>query len=142
MSSGEPCLVASPVVGLTAGCIVQTTRGVPHLSLSQHLAKAGQQDQSVSRWLASVPKATALQGTELPLRRALAELRDVADDRTPAAQTFEADAVLSRVELCLSRFVDQFQYLHGIHADADPGPGSVDCSQRAVWTAQRAMPVS
>ena len=43
VSSGEPCLVASPVVGLAAGCAVQTTRGVPHLSLSQHLAKAGQQ---------------------------------------------------------------------------------------------------
>ena len=125
VSSGEPCLVASPVVGLTAGCIVQTTRGVPHLSLSRHLAKAAQQDENVSRWLAGVPKATALQGTELPLRRALSELRDVADDQKPTAQTFEAAAVLSRVELCLSRFVDQFQYLHGIHAEADPGPGSV-----------------
>ena len=124
MSSGEPCLVASPVVGLTAGCVVQTTRGVPHLSLSQHLARAGQQYEAVSRWLAGVPRATAPQGTELPLRRALSELRDVAADRTPGGETFEAVTILSRVELCLSRFVDQFQYLHGIHAEADPGPGS------------------
>ena len=84
VSSGEACLVASPVVGLTAGCVVQTTRGVPHLSLSQHLARAGQQYENVSRWLAGVPKATAAEGTELPLRRALSELRDVAGERTQA----------------------------------------------------------
>jgi hypothetical protein len=125
VSSGEPCLVASPVAGLAAGCVVQTSRGVPHLSLSQHLAKAAQQYESVSRWLAGVPRATALGGTELPLRRALSELHDVADNQTPTAETFEVAAVLSRVELCLSRFVDQFQYLHSIHAEADPGPGSV-----------------
>ena len=56
VSSGEECLVASPVVGLKAGCVVQTTRGVPHLSLSQHLARAGQKYENVSRWLAAVPR--------------------------------------------------------------------------------------
>ena len=124
VSSGEPCLVASPVVGLTAGCIVQTTRGVPHLSLSRHLAKTGRAVRERLTVAGRCPQATALRDTELPLRRALSELRDVADDQTSAALTFEAVAVLSRVELCLSRFVDQFQYLHGIHADAAPGPGS------------------
>ena len=124
VSSGEECLVASPVVGLNAGCVVQTTRGVPHLSLSQHLARAGQKYENVSRWLAAVPKENVPQGTELPLRRALSELRDVAGDRTQAGETFEADAILGRVELCLSRFVDQFRYLHGIDAEADPDPGS------------------
>ena len=124
VSSGEPCLVASPVVSLAAGCIVQTSRGVPHLSLSRYLAKAAEEHQNLSRWLAGVPQATAPRGTEPPLRRALSELRDVADDQTPTAPTFEAVAVLSRVEFCLSRFVDQFQYLHGIHADAALGPGS------------------
>src|ERR1039458_5150825 len=124
VSSGEPCLVASPVVSLAAGCIVQTSRGVPHLSLSRRLAKAAEEHQNLSRWLADVPQATALRGTEPPLRRALSELRDVADDQTPTAPTFDAVAVLSRVEFCLSRFVDQFQYLHGIHADAAPGPGA------------------
>ena len=117
--------MASPVVGLTARCVVQTTRGVPHLSLSQHLAKAGQQHVTVSRWLAGIPRATAPEGTELPLRRALSELRGMADHRTRAGETFEEVIVLSRVELCLSRFVDQFQYLHGIHAEVDPGPESV-----------------
>ena len=82
VSSGEPCLVASPVVGQAAGCFVETTRGVPHVSLTQQLAKAGQQYPGVSRWLASVPKAPAPKGGELPLRRALAELRDVTADRT------------------------------------------------------------
>jgi hypothetical protein len=135
VSSGELCLVASPVVGLAAGCIVQTSRGVPHLSLSRHLAKAAEQYQSVSRWLAGVPQATALRGTELPLGRALSELRDVADDQMPAAPTFEAVAVLSRVEFCLSRFVDQFEYLHGIHPDAAPGPGSA-----AVLSARFGLP--
>jgi hypothetical protein len=124
VSSGEECLVASPIVGLTAGCAVQTTRGIPHLSLSQHLARAAQQDASVSRWLAAVPRETVPHGTEVPLRRALSELRDIVGDWTKAGETFETDATLSRVDFCLSRFVDQFRYLYGIEADADPGPGS------------------
>lgn len=130
VSSGEACLVASPVVGLTAGCIVQTTRGVPHLSLTEHLAKAGRQDENVSRWMAGVPRATALRSTDLPLRRAVSELRDVVGHRA-SAETFEVVVILSRVELCLSRFVDQFQYVHRIHAEADLGPGS-----EAVLTAR------
>lgn len=124
VSSGEPCLVASPVVGLTTGCVVETTRGVPHLSLSQQLAKASQQHESVSRWLADVPKATASQSTEPPLRRALSELRDVADDRVSMRESSEPVVILSRVELCLSRFVDQFQYLHGITAEIGSGDES------------------
>ena len=124
VSSGEECLVASHVVGLTAGCVVRDHPGGPASQPEPASCQAGQQYENVSRWLAAVPKATAPQGTELPLRRALSELRDVASERTQAGKTFEADAILSRVELCLSRFVDQFQYLHGIDAEADPGPGS------------------
>ena len=125
VSSGEPCLVASPVVGLTAGYAVETTRGVPHLSLSQHLAKAGQRYEPVARWLAGVPRTAPSESTDLPLRRAISELRDVAADRTPKRETFEPVTILSRVELCLSRFVDQFQYLHGIVAEVDPGTEAI-----------------
>lgn len=124
VSSGEPCLVASPVVGQAAGCFVETTRGVPHVSLTQQLAKAGQQYPGVSRWLASVPKAPAPKGGEMPLRRAVAELRDMTADRTSSSAAADPGTILSRIDLCLSRFVDQFQYHHGVAA-GDPGAESV-----------------
>lgn len=124
VSSGEPCLVASPVVGQTAGCFVETTRGVPHVSLTQQLVKAGQQYSSVSRWLAGVPKRTAPKGGELPLRRALTDLRDVRAEQASSPSGADPEALLSRVELCLSRFVDQFQYYHGVSA-GDPAAESV-----------------
>ena len=120
VSSGEACLVASPVVGLTAGYAVETTRGVPHLSLSQQLAKASDAYETVSRWLARVPTTAAPHGTDLPLRRAISELRDVAGDHLSKREFFEPVTILSRIDLCLSRFVDQFRYLHGISAEVDP----------------------
>lgn len=124
VSSGEPCLVVSPVLGQAAGCFVETTRGVPHVSLTQQLAKAGQLYPGVSRWLASVPKAPAPKGGEMPLRRAVAELRDMTVNRVPGGAAADPDAVLSRIDLCLSRFVDQFQYHHGVTA-GDPSAQSV-----------------
>ena len=125
VSSGETCLVASRVVGLTTGCAVEATRGVPHLSLSQQLTRAGLQYEAVSRWLAGVPKAAAAAGADLPLRRAVSELRDVAAAGTPKREAFEPVTILSRVELCLGRFADQFQYLHGVPVEADLPPGAV-----------------
>ena len=125
MSSGEICLVASRVVGLTTGCAVEATRGVPHLSLSQQLSRAGRQYEAVSRWLAGVPKAAAAAGADLPLRRAVSELRDVVTAGTPKREAFEPVTILSRVELCLGRFADQFQYLHGVPVEADLPPGAV-----------------
>ena len=125
VSSGETCLVASRVVGLTTGCAVEATRGVPHLSLSQQLSRAGRQYEAVSRWLAGVPKAAAAAGADLPLRRAVSELRDVVTAGTPKREAFEPVTILSRVELCLGRFADQFQYLHGVPVEADLPPGAV-----------------
>ena len=133
VSSGETCLVASRVVGLTTGCAVETTRGVPHLSLSQQLTSAGRQYEAVSRWLAGVPKAAAAAGADLPLRRAVSELRDVAAAGTPKREAFEPVTILSRVELCLGRAlrgpvpVPARRPCRGRLA-----PGGSGCPQRAV----------
>lgn len=114
VSAGEPCMIASPVVAMTSGHAVWTTRGVPHLTLSQRLTDLGRQNESVRSWLATVPKSAAAPQTDLPLRQAMAELREVSDERKADHQTVDDLTVLSRIELCLSRFVDQMCYAAGI----------------------------
>lgn len=114
VSAGEPCMIASPVVALTSGHAVWTTRGVPHLTLSQRLTELGRQHESVRRWLATVPRSAAAPQSDLPLRQAMAELREVAAERKSSHQTVDDLTVLSRIELCLSRFVDQVRYAAGI----------------------------
>lgn len=115
VSSGEPCLVASPIVG---GAI-ETTRGAPHLTLTHMLAKLSRERGGVKRWLASVPKSEARHDAELPLRQAIAELGDVTAHGLTGVATADLDAVLARVELCLSRFVDQYQYRSGLQPDVE-----------------------
>lgn len=123
VSSGEPCLVASPVLGVTAGYAIETTRGVPHSSLTRHLVKTSHEHQAVSNWLREVPRTDAPPSTDLPLKQAIAELRDIVDVlRNPRPAADEFDSVLGRVELCLSRFVDQYRYLHDLDTSADPSP--------------------
>ncbi|MGV0741026.1 hypothetical protein [Mycolicibacterium sp. XJ870] len=119
VSSGERCLVASPVIGNAAGHAIWTTRGAPHLTLSQRLTQLGQEREAVRRWLAKVPMSVATPHDELPLRQAIAELREVTDERRSGHQTLDTVTVLSRIGLCLSRFVDQFQYSHGISGTSD-----------------------
>jgi hypothetical protein len=75
-----------------------------------------------------VPKSAATPHNDLPLRQAIVELREVTGDRRIGRQTEDTVTVLSRIELCLSRFVDQFQYLHGISA---AGAGDIDVATRA-----------
>lgn len=119
VSSGEDCMVASPVVGLTVGHAIWTTRGAPHLTLSQRLTQLGQEREAVRRWLDKVPSSAAAPHNDLPLRQAIVELREVTDDRSNRHQTPDTVTVLSRIELCLSRFVDQFHYSHGIGGASD-----------------------
>ncbi len=114
VSAGEPCLIASPVVALTSGHAVWTTRGVPHLTLSQRLADVAEHSESVRRWLATVPTSAADHQVDLPLRQATAELREVMGERKSTYEGVDDLTVLSRVELCLSRFVDQVRYTAGI----------------------------
>ena len=114
VSAGEPCMIASPVVALNSGHAVWTTRAVPHLTLSQRLMELGRQSESVGKWLATVPKSDALPESDLPLIQAMAELREISAERKSTHQTVDDLTVLSRIELCLSRFVDQVRYDVGI----------------------------
>lgn len=110
VSSGERCMVASPVLGLADGYAIATTRGVPHLSLTQLLGELMREKESARRWLANVPRSPVSPDESLPLCQAADELRDLAaGHQTPGPAIF-----LSHIELCLSRFVDQFQYLYGV----------------------------
>lgn len=115
VSSGELCLVVSPVVGSA----IETTRGVPHLTLTHLLAKLSRERGAVKRWLAHVPKSAAPQDAELPLMQATAELRDVTAEGLTGDAAPDLDAVLARVELCLSRFADQYQYRHGLQPEVE-----------------------
>jgi len=120
VSSGEPCLVASPLTATSIGVAVTTTRGTPHPSLTRYLAKTGKEHQSVARWLTSVPHSTDARGGVLPLQGAVDDLDDVLaewrDDRHPEA----APVVLSRIELALRRYCDQCWYLAGIDPAVAP----------------------
>lgn len=120
VSSSETCLVASPVMEVAGGHVIATPRGVPHLSLTQLLGRLSQEQEPVRRWLADVPKAPTHPEKNLPLHQAAAELRGF----TAEYQTFSPTTILSRIELCLSRFVDQFQYLYGIRPDATIDTGA------------------
>ena len=124
VSSGERCMVASPVVGLAAGHAGLTTRGTPHVTLSQPLAQLGQEREAVRRWLTKVPRQVATPHNDLPLRQAITELQKVTDGCGSSNQTPDTLTVLSRVELCLSRFIDQFQYIHGISGTPDMAIGA------------------
>jgi hypothetical protein len=125
VGSAELCLVASPVVGLVNGCAIEISRGIPHLSLTRYLTRVGRERPAVARWLAEVPKAVAAPTTRLPLRQAISELRYIAGQLTsPPFRPDEFDNVLSRIELCASRFVDQYRYLHRL--DAEPAHRSDD----------------
>jgi hypothetical protein len=131
VSAGEPCMIASPVVALTSGHAVWTTRGVPHLTLSQRLTELGRQRESVRRWLATVPKSAAAPQSDLPLRQAMAELREVAAERKSSHQTVDDLTVLSRIELCLSRFVDQVCYAAGISSTGVLEAAAASAGERA-----------
>ena len=122
VSSGEECLVASPVVALATGHAVETTRGFPHLSLTQLLGKTSQQYVAVSKWLEAIPTTTQSRDLEQPLRTAVAELRTAHRDRVGALNAYEKEEILSRLELSLSRFVDQYQYTYGIDTADEPSP--------------------
>lgn len=127
VSSGEPCLVASPLTATSTGVAVTTTRGTPHASLTRYLAKTAEENKFVARWLRSVPHSTDEPSSILPLQGAVDDLVDVLaewrDDRRPEA----ALVVLSRIELALRRYCDQCWYLAGIDPAAVP-----------VWSAQTA----
>lgn len=132
VSAGEPCLVASPVVALTSGHAVWTTRGVPHLTLSQRLMDVAEHSESARRWLATIPKSAAVHRTDLPLKQAMAELREVLGERKSTHEAVDDLTLLSRVELCLSRFVDQVRYTAGISATgASEAAAAASAGERA-----------
>jgi hypothetical protein len=120
VSSGEPCLVASPVTASSIGVAVTTTRGTPHPSITRYLAKAGQESSSVAHWLASLPQSTEERGGVLPLRAAVEDLDEILTEWCHDRRTETTPVVLSRIDLALRRYCDQYWYLAGIDPAAKP----------------------
>jgi hypothetical protein len=120
VSSGEPCLVASPLTATPTGVAVTTTRGTPHPSLSRYLAIKATEREQVARWLASVPRFAGESRSGLPLRGAVDDLNDVLAEWRHDQRAETALIVLSRIELALRRFCDQCWYMAGIDPAAAP----------------------
>lgn len=120
VSSGEPCLVASPLAATPTGVAVTTTRGTPHPSLSRYLAKKAAEQEWVARWLTSVPHFSGESGSGLPLRGAVDDLNDVLAEWRHDRRAETALIVLSRIELALRRYCDQCWYVAGIDPAAAP----------------------
>jgi len=120
VSSGEPCLVASPLAAIPTGVAVTTTRGTPHPSLSRYLAKKAAEQEWVARWLTSVPHFSGESGSGLPLRGAVDDLNDVLAEWRHDRRAETALIVLSRIELALRRYCDQCWYVAGIDPAAAP----------------------
>lgn len=122
VGSGEPCLVASPVSNLGAGSVIETTNGLPHLSLTQHLARMRARHTAIAEWLDRVPAAVATPTARTPLASAIDELRSALDDFTSRRSEHDTDLIVGRTVFCLSRAYDHHQYFHRHAAPVEPMP--------------------
>lgn len=114
ISSGEPCLVVSPVTKDKSGLAVLTTQDAPHLTLGRLLNTAIDRYQSVAKWANEVPLG-ATEAQKSPLALALDELADtlgllrVGEFRNVSSSHFTA-----LFDLVLGRWVDQYRYASGL----------------------------
>ncbi|WP_159599057.1 hypothetical protein [Agromyces humi] len=127
ISSGEHCLVVSPVSRDKSGLAVLTTQDAPQLSLGRLLNSAREQFESVASWANEVPFG-AEEGKKSSLEVALDELAallgrlGIGDFRTLASAH-----VVSVIELTLGRWVDDYRYRTGL--DGTAGRLSEDVAQ-------------
>lgn len=112
VGSGEECLVASTVTSAHERYSIEVMPGVPHISLSQLLNDTAGTDPAVARWLSEVPETQRAATASAPLQSALTELREEHGDRIGKLSPDEVTVLLVRIELCLSRAMDQIEYVH------------------------------
>ncbi|MGI5154391.1 hypothetical protein [Microbispora sp. CA-102843] len=116
ISSGEPCLVVSPVSRDKSGLAVVTTQDSPQLSLGRLLNTAVDQYESVVKWAKEVPLgATEAQKSSLEI--ALDELTDVLGHLCIGEfRAVFSSHLVSLIELSLGRWVDHYRYQSGLAA--------------------------
>lgn len=116
ISSGEPCLVVSPVTRDKSGLAVLTTQHSPQLSLGRLLNSAVGQYESAIKWAKGVPLRTE-EAERSPLELALTELTDTLGLlRVGEFRTLSHAHLTSLIDLNLSRWVDQYRYQTGLAA--------------------------
>lgn len=126
ISSGEPCLVVSPVTKDQSGLAVLTTQDAPHLSLGRLLNTAVDQHESVAKWAKTVPMAT-LEVRKSPLELSLDELAETLEHlRVGEFRTLATPHLTALIDLALGRWVDQYRHHAGLAA-ADALLSNDDC---------------
>lgn len=132
ISSGEHCLVASPVSRDKSGLAVLTTQGVPQLSLGRLLNSALEKYEPVAKWAKDLPLNEA-ESQKSSLELALDELVELLGHlRAERFGTVSSSHLLSHIELCLGRCADDFSYRSGLAAVG--GRPTADQTQAAEET--------
>ena len=128
ISSGEPCLVISPVAKDKSGLAVLTTQDTPHLSLGRLLNASVEQYESVANWAKGIPLSTAA-SQQSALALVIQELTDLlAHLASSATAAVSNEHFTSLLELTLSRWVDHYRFMFGL---AQPD-GQLGDESRAV----------
>lgn len=126
ISSGEPCLVVSPVTKDQSGLAVLTTQDAPHLSLGRLLNTAVEQHESVAKWAKAVP-VTRMEEKKSSLALSLDELTATLDHlRVGEFRTLATPHLSALIDLVLGRWVDHYRYQAGLAA-ADARLTQDDC---------------
>lgn len=131
ISSGEPCLVISPVERDKSGLAVLTSQATPHLSLGRLLTAAAAQDVPVSRWAHSIPISGAAR-RQSSLEVALNELDDLIDHLSSPTGTTSVSPVHveGQIELTIGRWIDHYRYTARL-AQPDRQPGEEEARAAA-----------
>ncbi|MEV0711595.1 hypothetical protein [Nocardia aurea] len=121
ISSGEPCLVVSPVTKDKTGLAVLTSQDSPQLSLGRLLNSAVDRYGSVAKWARDVPLRAEEAQPKSPLALALAELSETLGLlRFGEFRTVSPTHLAGLIDLSLGRWVDQYRYEAGLAAVVDP----------------------
>lgn len=116
ISSGERCLVVSPVSKDQSGLAVLTTQDAPHLSLRRLLNTAVERHESVAKWAKAVP-VTNVDKRKSSLALSLDELTATLDHlRIGEFRTLATPHLSALVDLALGRWVDHYRYQAGLAA--------------------------
>lgn len=124
ISSGEPCLVISPVEKDKTGLAVLTTQETPHLSLGRLLNASIAQFDSVAKFARDIP-VSGSKRRESSLEVVVNELDDLIDHlHSSGAASVSPEHFESQLELAIGRWVDHYRYMTGLAQPvSQPGDG-------------------